>query len=66
MRSPIFNAIILYLLIMTIIVLIKPKALYDHNNNKFKDIEFNDGSINILVICCIGLSIFIYYLVNVV
>jgi len=40
--SPVFNAIIFYILIISIILLLKPSFMYDEKTNKFKSFGCND------------------------
>lgn len=34
--NPIYNALILYLIVMVIVLLVKPKIMYDKRNKRFK------------------------------
>lgn len=45
--SPAFSAIILYILFVLIIALTKPSLLYDHTNNKFKELSY-ENPLNII------------------
>ena len=61
--SPAVNAIIIYIILMTILIIIKPDFLYDHQNNKFR--EFGDGpgqTYFTILVTGIFASIIIYYI----
>lgn len=60
-HSPVFSAIIIYIIIILIIAITKPNFLYDHDTKKFKEFGFsNNQSIITLTSLGIALSFVIY------
>lgn len=47
-----FSAIILYLIFIIILIIIKPKIIYDHNKQEFKHfgLNKNETPINLLIV----------------
>ena len=61
--TPLFNAIIFYILFITIIIIIKPKFLYSNKNDKFKSFGFGKGkTFCSLSIICLGSAICFYFI----
>lgn len=42
-NDPLFNTIVLFVLIMTVIYIAKPRFLYDYDNNNFKQFGVDEG-----------------------
>jgi hypothetical protein len=42
-ESPVYNAIIFYILIICVIIITKPEFMYCIKSNKFKSFGFGDG-----------------------
>lgn len=42
-NNPVFNTIIFYILITSIILVLKPKFMYCYESNKFKSFGFGEG-----------------------
>ena len=41
--NPAYNAIIIYIIIIVLLVLVKPDVIYDHKLNKYKEFGFEDN-----------------------
>ncbi len=60
-NTPVYNAIIFYIVIVCIIVLLRPKSMYCHRTKKFKSFGFGDNKTLLsLPIVCIASSMLLY------
>jgi hypothetical protein len=61
-KNPLYNAIVIYIIIIVLIVYYKPVFMFDKNTHKMKDFGFNDKNKTLITfpILSIMLSIIIY------
>ena len=61
--TPVYNAIMFYIIIMCIIVLLRPKFMYNHKTKKFKSFGFDENKTLLsLPVVCIFSSILLYFI----
>jgi len=60
--NPAVNAVVIYIILTMLLYIIKPDFIYDHKQNKFKEITFNNHSIPIFYIVGAIVSVIIYYI----
>lgn len=64
-QNPVYNAIIFYILIVSIILIIKPSRMYCYKNKKFKSFGFNENQTLIsfsVVTTIIGIFLYMFFL----
>lgn len=63
--NPVYNTVIFYILIMTIMLVMKPEFIYDHKNDMFKTFGLKD---NQTIMClpitalCMGVLLYMIFL----
>lgn len=65
-KSPLNNAIIFYIILIILVIVIKPKFIYNYKINKFKPFGYDDGqTLFPFPFVCISGSIMLYMLFSV-
>lgn len=60
--SPIYNAILFYILFIIIIVVVKPEIMYNHKTNKFKSFGFSDNeTLFAFPIVSLSIAVLLYF-----
>lgn len=63
--NPVYNAVIMYILIITVILIMKPSFMYDYQNNTFKLFGIGDNKTIYAyptVTLCSALLLYIFFL----
>ena len=64
---PVYNASLIYILLVVCLVMIKPDSIYDHSNKKFKEFGSDrNKTILTLPIVSISSAIIIYFLFSLI
>lgn len=59
--TPVFNTIIFYILIVCLILIVKPKFMYCHKSNRFRQFGFGKGqTLLAFPSVCVGSGILLY------
>ena len=63
-RTPAYNSIVIYIIIILLIVLSKPDFIYDHEQNKYKEFGIDSENKTLLTLPVVGilLSLIIFTL----
>jgi hypothetical protein len=54
-NNPAYNAIVIYIIIILLIVLSKPDFMYNHNQHKYKEFGFGSDDNTLLTLPVVGI-----------
>ena len=66
-KAPLYNTLIIYIIIVTMLIIIKPEFMYCHDTNEFRTFGYDDGKTLLpFSVVSIASGIFLYMFFSII